>query len=86
MADAEDSKSSGGDLVWVRIPPPAPFRFSSLRLICRFFCNVPTTDGALSVQWQSTILGWETPDTFASFLIEVGAQRPQESDRMNKIL
>ena len=24
MADAEDSKSSEGNLVWVRIPPPAP--------------------------------------------------------------
>ena len=25
MADASDSKSDEGNLVWVRIPPPAPF-------------------------------------------------------------
>lgn len=24
MADAEDSKSSEGDFVWVQLPPPAP--------------------------------------------------------------
>lgn len=24
MADAPDSKSGEGDLVWVRLPPPAP--------------------------------------------------------------
>ena len=24
MADAEDSKSSEGNLVWVQLPPPAP--------------------------------------------------------------
>ena len=24
LADALDSKSSGGDIVWVRLPPPAP--------------------------------------------------------------
>lgn len=24
MADAPDSKSGGGDTVWVQVPPPAP--------------------------------------------------------------
>ena len=24
MVDEEDSKSFGGDIVWVRVPPPAP--------------------------------------------------------------
>ena len=24
MADAQDSKSCGGNLVWVQVPPPAP--------------------------------------------------------------
>ena len=28
MVDEEDSKSFGGDIVWVRVPPPAPNQYN----------------------------------------------------------
>ena len=28
MVDEEDSKSFGGDIVWVRVPPPAPKQYN----------------------------------------------------------
>lgn len=50
MADAEDSKSSEGNFVWVQLPPPAPQRYFSMpaspylnvgeMCTCQFFRNV----------------------------------------------
>ena len=28
LADVTDSKSVGGDIVWVRVPPPAPKQYN----------------------------------------------------------
>ena len=30
LADVTDSKSVGGDIVWVRVPPPAPEKSTNL--------------------------------------------------------
>ena len=34
MADAPDSKSGKGNLVWVRLPPPAPYKSISYEVSC----------------------------------------------------
>lgn len=42
MADASDSKSDDGNIVWVQVPPPAPFLFSERRssFLGRFFISL----------------------------------------------
>ena len=39
MADAQDSKSCGGNLVWVQVPPPA-FDVNSLENSKEFFWHI----------------------------------------------
>ena len=39
LADVTDSKSVDGNIVWVRVPPPAPRRGESLWLAAIYFCN-----------------------------------------------
>ena len=39
MADAQDSKSCGGNLVWVQVPPPA-FDVNSLENSKEFFWQI----------------------------------------------
>lgn len=34
MADAPDSKSGKGNLVWVRLPPPAPYKSRTYGFSC----------------------------------------------------
>ena len=34
MADAPDSKSGKGNLVWVRLPPPAPYKSRTYDVSC----------------------------------------------------
>lgn len=38
MADAQDSKSCGGDLVWVQVPPSAVWMKTSDIAICDIWC------------------------------------------------
>ena len=46
MVDVTDSKSVGGDIVWVRVPPPAPKETAQKVLKCerfeRLFFAFPT--------------------------------------------
>ena len=37
MVDVADSKSADGDIVWVRVPPPAPLRTEPRTLVVRGF-------------------------------------------------
>ena len=39
LADVTDSKSVDGNIVWVRVPPPAPRRGESLWLAAIYFCK-----------------------------------------------
>ena len=41
MVDVADSKSAGGDSVWVRVPPPAPRR-GKVRFAPTFFISIET--------------------------------------------
>ena len=46
MVDVADSKSADGDIVWVRVPPPAPRR-SKLCIACSdLFCKSERTHSA----------------------------------------
>ncbi len=48
MVDVADSKSADGDIVWVRVPPPAPPRRSKLYIACSdFLCLWQKSQSAL---------------------------------------
>lgn len=52
MADAQDSKSCGGNLVWVQVPPPA-FDVNSLENSKEFFCKF----GCIYLRWEMYQIG-----------------------------
>ena len=51
MVDVTDSKSVGGDTVWVRVPPPAPNKHDSFdtrvseTIVLFLFAKAPVTQG-----------------------------------------
>lgn len=65
MVDVSDSKSDGGDTVWVQVPPQAPFSkysnyYGSFFLAFFPFCGIITThieNGDLNMELLGLIYG-----------------------------
>ena len=60
MVDVADSKSAGGDSVWVRVPPPAPRR-SKLYIACSdlFYKSERAHAAAPPFQIEPAALGFD---------------------------
>ena len=52
MVDVADSKSAGGDTVWVRAPPPVPNKQRPHRGCCLFLAFGARTRGLLAKRWE----------------------------------
>ena len=82
MVDVADSKSAGGDSVWVRVPPPAPRR-SKLYIACSDFFQESERAHAAAPPFQiePATLGFDlllgtNPETAASIVLRY-ATSPQ---------
>ena len=75
MVDVADSKSAGGDSVWVRVPPPAPRR-SKLYIACSdlFYKSERTHAAAPPFQIEPAALGFDL-GFFLSFAVSFLCRR-----------
>ena len=75
MVDVADSKSAGGDSVWVRVPPPAPRR-SKLYIACSdlFYKSERAHAAAPPFQIEPAALGFDL-GLFLSFAVSILCRR-----------
>ena len=75
MVDVADSKSAGGDSVWVRVPPPAPRR-SKLYIACSdlFYKSERAHAAAPPFQIEPAALGFDF-GFFLSFAVSIPCRR-----------